>query len=148
MSSCDGEVKSFRERFPDLDKRMARLAVLENTYPALTRKEVMETLARWTGNKEVIDAYDIEEIDKDLIMIERGAKGKKIVAELEEKPEMKGKIGILWMYMDCITTGKTMSAELKRRNKGGRRRRRRSTKKKKRKRRKRNSKKRTRRRIK
>ena len=140
--SCPKEIKEFREQYPELDKRMARLAKIDNAHDGILKlEEADNTIERWMDwvhkdNSE--KTYD--KIDNELLMIERGIKGKEIIKNLEKKSPPGWKKGLLWDYLNCIDTGKTMSA-----NNGGRRRRR-STKKKKRKRRKRNLKKRTKRR--
>ena len=143
MSSCPEAVIKFRKLYPELNKRMAVLALLDNKDDGILEdEEVNDTLERWVeaveenNNKETYD-----KIDEELLMIKRGIKGKKIIKNLEEKKPPGWKKGLLWDYLNCIETGKTMSA-----NKSGGRRRRRSTKKKRKKRRKRNLKKRTKRR--
>lgn len=144
--SCPKEIKEFREQYPELDKRMARLAKIDNAHDGILKlKEADNTIERWMEwVHEDNSKKTYEKIDNELLMIERGIKGKEIIKNLEKKSPPGWKKGKLWDYLNCIETGKTMSANTA--NKGGRRRRRRSTKKKKRKRRKRNSKKRTRRR--
>jgi len=142
MSSCPEPVIRFRERFPKLNERMKKLAMFDNIHEGIfTEEEASDTLDRWVGAVVEDDSEETyDKIDEELLMIKRGIKGKEAIQNLEEeKPKgwVKGKV---WDYLNCIETGKTMSA-----NKGGRRRRR-STKKKKKKRRKRNLKKRTRRR--
>ena len=142
MSKCPEPIMKLREKYPELEQQIKNLALFDNEHAGiLTEEEVRATLDRWVEavmKENIQETYD--EIDEELLMIKRGIKGKEIINQLKEDPKMKGKIGLLWDYLNCIETGKTMSA-----NKAGRRRRR-STKKKKRKRRKRNSKKRTRRR--
>ena len=142
MNPCPEPVENFRKLFPELEKRMKKLAMFDNIHEGIfTDEEGSDTLDRWVEavvNDNSKKTY--EKIDKELLMIKRGIKGKEVIKKLEENPPHGWKKGLLWDYLNCIETGKTMSA-----NKGGRRRRR-STKKKRKKRRKRNLKKRTRRR--
>ena len=146
MSKCDDigkAVKNFRDNYPELDKRMKKLAQFDNIHEGIfTDEEGSETLDRWVGaviKDKSQTTYN--KIDEELKMIKRGIKGKEIIKNLEKKSPPGWKKGLLWDYLNCIDTGKTMSA-----NKSGGRRRRRSTKKKRKKRRKRNLKKRTKRR--
>jgi hypothetical protein len=145
MNKCDdiGEaVKNFREKYPKLDKRMKEMVKFDKIHEGIfTDKEGSATLDRWL--RAVIEDNSeetYEKIDEELLMIKRGIKGKEMIKNLEKESPPGWKKGLLWDYLNCIDTGKTMSA-----NNGGRRRRR-STKKKKKKRRKRNLKKRTKRR--
>ena len=145
MSKCDGigeAVKNFRKNFPELDKRMKEIAKFDKIHEGIfTDEEGTATLDRWV--RAVLEDNSKEtynKIDKELKYIKRGIKGKEIIKNLEKKSPPGWEKGLLWDYLNCIDTGKTMSA-----NTGGRRRRR-STKKKRKKRRKRNLKKRTKRR--
>ena len=149
MSSCTEPFKGFREKFPQLYESMEKLKMQYNIHmddDTFTEEEASETLDRWVEaviKNDSKETYD--KIDDELLMIKRGIKGKEVIKNLEEeKPKgwVKGKV---WEYLNCIDTGKTMTAKLETKNKGGRRRRRRRRRTKK-KRRKRNLKKRTRRR--
>ncbi len=140
MSSCPEPIKNFREKFPKLNDIMRRLAMFDNLHEGtFSEKEASETLDRWVEYVVKDDSKETyDKIETELLMIKRGIQGKEVIQNLEEKKPKGWEKGKVWDYLNCIETGKTMSAN----KKGGRR----STKKKKRKRRKRNLKKRTRRR--